>query len=112
MATSPHTIDFLLGQLRGLPQVRARKMFGEYALYLDDRVVGLVCDDRLYVKPLDAARVLLGVDVEEAPPYPGAKLHLVVPEERWCEDPWFADLLLAIAAALPAPKRRASARRR
>ncbi len=36
MATSQETVDFLLDQLRALPGVRARKMFGEYALYVED----------------------------------------------------------------------------
>ena len=54
MATRQSTIDFLLDQLADLPGVRARKMFGEYALYLDEKVVALVCDDQLFLKPTPA----------------------------------------------------------
>ena len=50
MPTSQSTIDFLLDQLSGLPRVRARKMFGEYALYCQEKVVALVCDNQLFVK--------------------------------------------------------------
>ena len=49
MATSESTIDFLLDQLGAVPGVRARKMFGEYALYCGEKVVALVCDDQLFV---------------------------------------------------------------
>ena len=44
MATRQETINFLLDQIEGA--ARARKMFGEYAFYLDEKVVALVCDDR------------------------------------------------------------------
>jgi TfoX/Sxy family transcriptional regulator of competence genes len=40
MATSQGTTDFILDQLSSVPNVRVRKMFGEYALYCDDKVVG------------------------------------------------------------------------
>ena len=52
MSTSQSTIDYILDQLQGVGEVGARKMFGEYALYCDDRVVGLVCDDTLFVKTI------------------------------------------------------------
>jgi len=50
MAISRNTIDFILDQLSALPKIRARKMFGEYALYCDEKVVALVCDDQLFIK--------------------------------------------------------------
>ena len=43
-------MDFILDQLRDVQLIRARKMFGEYALYCGDKVVALVCDDQLFVK--------------------------------------------------------------
>ena len=50
MATSRNILDYLLDQLQPARNIRARKMFGEYALYCDDRVVALVCDDQIFVK--------------------------------------------------------------
>ncbi len=79
-----------------------RKMFGEYALYLDGRVVALVCDDMLYVKPTAAGRALLDT-VEEAPPYPGAKPHWRM-DDVLDDGERLARLLIATAAALPLPK--------
>ena len=78
-------------------------MFGEYALYREGKVAALLCDDRLFLKPTAPGRALLP-DAEEAPPYPGAKPHLVVPEELWDEPGFLARLLAATADALPAPK--------
>ncbi len=70
-------------------------MFGEYGIYRDDTLIALFCDDRLYLKRSDAGLALLGDDVEEAPPYPGAKPLYVVPEERWDD----ADFMRAIGDA-------------
>lgn len=86
-----------------------RKMFGEYALYVDGRVVALVCDNMLFVKPTDAGRALLGA-VEEAPPYPGAKPHWRL-DEVLDDGERLGRLLRATAAALPLPRPKAPRKR-
>jgi len=58
MATQQSTVDYLLEQLRRAGSVSARKMFGEYALYRDGKLVALICDDQLYLKPTAAGRAL------------------------------------------------------
>lgn len=103
MASSQGTVDFLVEQMASAGEVRAKKMFGEYAVYCDGKVVALICDDRLFVKPTAAGRALID-DVVEAPPYPGAKNHLEVPGERWDEATWLGRLIRATAEALPPPK--------
>jgi len=50
MSTSQAAIDFTLDQVEGTGEVRVRKMFGEYALYCDEKVVALACDDRQWFK--------------------------------------------------------------
>ena len=59
MATQQSTIDDLLELTASVGGVTARKMFGEYCVYLDDKPVALVCDDRLYVKPTEAGREVM-----------------------------------------------------
>lgn len=86
-----------------------RKMFGEYALYLDGRVVALVCDNMLFVKPTAAGRALLDT-VEEAPPYPGAKAHWRM-DEVLDDGERLGRLLTVTAAALPMPRPKAPRRR-
>lgn len=95
MATRASIVDFLVDQLG--PQVSARPMFGEYGVYRAGTLIGLVCDDRLFLKPNPAARALLaaGGEVEEGSPYPGAKPQLVVSEERWDD----AELMRGLARA-------------
>ena len=105
MATRPETIAFLVDQLAGAGSIHARKMFGEYALYCDGRLVALVCDDRLYIKPTQAGRAHVG-PVEEASPYLGAKPCLLIAGERWDDGAWLAELFRISAAALPPPSPR------
>jgi hypothetical protein len=59
MATSQNTIDFLIDQLSSLSDVRYKKMFGEYALYYDGKVVALVCDEELFMKPTDSGLLVI-----------------------------------------------------
>lgn len=110
MASRQSTVNHLLGQMAGAGAVQARKMFGEYGLYLDGRMFALVCDDRLFVKPTEAGRAHLGA-VTEAPPYPNAKPHFLIAGERWDDGEWLARLARVTAAALPAPARRRAAGR-
>jgi TfoX/Sxy family transcriptional regulator of competence genes len=106
MSTSATTITYLLDQLGGLgARVRARKMFGEYALYCDNKVVALVCDDTLFLKPLTQLRVLLKTP-HEAPPYPGAKQHYCITGEHWEDAEWLCTLVHTAADALPLPKKK------
>jgi TfoX/Sxy family transcriptional regulator of competence genes len=90
--------------------VRVRRMFGEYALYLGDKVVALICDDQVFLKPTPGGRALLERPVE-APPYGGAKPHLLLAEEL-DDRALLAALLQCTAAELPEPKpRRRKAKR-
>jgi len=104
MATDAGFVEYIAEQA-GLPRSLAwRKMFGEYALYLDGKVVALVCDNQLFLKPTEAGRRLLG-RVDEGQPYPGAKPHLRLGDE--IDQPGrLRQLLLATAEELPAPKPR------
>ncbi len=102
MATKQSTAEFLLEQVSGAGAVRIRKMFGEYALYCNEKVVALLCDDRFFLKPTDAAKEF--GSFEEGPPYPGSKPFLIIEEDRWEDRDFMADLVRATAAALPAPK--------
>ena len=82
MASDQRTVDFLVEQMASAGDVVAKKLFGEYAVYCDGKLVALICDDSLFVKPTAPGRQLLG-EVTEAPPYPGAKPYLAIPADRW-----------------------------
>jgi TfoX/Sxy family transcriptional regulator of competence genes len=102
VATRADTVQFIIDQAGLGGRLEFRKMFGEYALYVDGKVTALVCDDQLFLKPTAEGRSYLGM-VTEGTPFPGAKPHFLIAEEL--EDPErLARVLDITAAALPAPK--------
>ena len=103
MASSKEYLDFILEQLSGMEDISYRAMMGEYIIYCQGKVVGGVYDDRLLVKPTDAAKKLMPNAAAEQP-YDGAKEMLLVDE---LEDREFlARLFTAVASELPAPQKR------
>jgi len=104
MKTSQSTIDYLLDQLSSLPNVRARKMFGEYALYCDEKVVALVCDNQLFVKITPTGKALAGKHYVEGEAYPGAKPSMVIGADQIDDGERLCELIRVTAAALPIPK--------
>jgi TfoX/Sxy family transcriptional regulator of competence genes len=106
MASSPSFVDLILEQASGAGPLRAKKMFGEYAIDLGGPMIALVCDDRLFVKPTEAGRALLGAPVE-APPYRNAKPHFLIDEGLLEDRDLLAELFRITDAHLPPPKPKA-----
>jgi TfoX/Sxy family transcriptional regulator of competence genes len=101
MATDASFVDYVCDQAR-LPGLSTRKMFGEYAIYLDGKVVALACDNSLFLKPTAAARAILKKE-PAGTPFPGAKLHHCI-DEALDDTPLLQRLLRETADELPAPK--------
>ena len=110
MASAQRTADYILEQIVGAGQVSVRKMFGEYAVYCDGKVVALICKDQLYVKPTGAGRALLGEPVEGRP-YPKAKPHFLIEGERWDDAEAMSALIRATAGEVVAKVKKPRARR-
>lgn len=108
MASDASFMQHVVDQLRGVPRVTCRRMFGEYAVYAGGRVVALVCDNRLFLKPTAAGRAALGTPVE-GPPYPGAK-HYFVLDDYLDDSATLCAVVNATVADLP-PTPRAKGRR-
>lgn len=104
MSTAQSTIDDVLERLAPL-NVRARAMFGEFALYCDEKVVALICDDRVFLKETEA---LNGIDelFESGPPYPGAKEHRILHDRFLGDEERLRALVQGTADRLPLPKKR------
>ncbi|MBY0376842.1 TfoX/Sxy family protein [Patescibacteria group bacterium] len=103
MSTQKETVEFILEKLGEPKRFTTRAMFGEYALYADGKVVGLICNDQLYVKILPASKELEDIcDKDQA--YPGSKLYYLVEESMLSQLPHLPEILLDIAKSLPKPK--------
>lgn len=104
MASQKSTIDEILRSL--VPaNVRAKPMFGEYGMYCDDVFVGVVCDDRFYLKVAALTDERLA-STELAAPYPGAKDCYLISPADLADDDWLRTIVEATAAALLPAKRR------
>ncbi|QCB42072.1 TfoX family protein [Sphingomonas sp. PAMC26645] len=103
MASDPETVAFIVDQLAAAGDVSAKPMFGEYGVYCDGRMVALICDEQLFVKPTPGGRAFVGA-IDEAPPYPGAKPCLLVDADRRDDAEWLAELVRISTAELPMPK--------
>jgi TfoX/Sxy family transcriptional regulator of competence genes len=101
MSTLPATIAHILDTL-DLP-LTSRKMFGEYALYLGEKVVALVCDDTLFIKPTVGALAMVP-NCELAPAYAGGK-PMIVANELLDDPETCAQILRQVAIDLPPPKK-------
>ena len=77
MASKKGYLDFILEQLSQLEDITYRAMMGEFILYYKGRIFGGIYDDRLLVKPVDAAKKLMPQAQSELP-YEGAKPMLLV----------------------------------
>lgn len=104
MATSQVTVDYILDQLSAIKNVSARKMFGEYALYVGGKVVALVCDDTLFVKITEPGKIFLGDSYEEGCAYDDAKPSMVISEELIEDRHWLTELFELTEENLPEPK--------
>ena len=97
-------IDYIIDQVENGCEITYRHMFGGTTLYMNGKVVALICDNQLFVKPTAGGRAYIGLPVE-APPYPGARDSFLVQDE--IEDAeWLTELLVITEQELPAPKPR------
>ena len=110
MASSQNTVDFIVQQIASAGTVSAKKMFGEYGLYCDGKMVALVCDDQLFVKATAGGKDLLGT-WPEGPPYSGAKPCFIIPGEKWDDHAWLSELIKITAAQLPISRKKAPKKR-
>lgn len=82
MASRKEVLDYLLTKLSALEGLQTRKMFGEYAIYYNGKLVATLADDQLFVKLSKAGTGYWGEHLLAAP-YPGAKEQMLIPEEDW-----------------------------
>lgn len=102
MATSQEYIEFVCEQLVGIENVRYKKMFGEYMVYVNDKPILLVCDNTVFVKKLpEIGELMSGAGCGS--PYDGAKEHYILDIEN-------RELTAKVARILeqvtPVPKKR------
>jgi DNA transformation protein and related proteins len=106
MTSSQSTIDFILDQLNTLGNVSVRKMFGDYALYYGGKVVGLVCENNLFIKITEPGKKFVGKFYQEGFAYKGAKVSMLIDGDRIEDDEWLCELVRITAENVDFPKKK------
>jgi TfoX/Sxy family transcriptional regulator of competence genes len=104
MATHKEFVDFVVDQIENSGDITAKSMFGEYGIFSNGKIFGLICDNKLFIKPTQAGRAFIK-DVVEAPPYKGAKPSFLV-EDKIEDREWLSELVRVTLKELPEPKPR------
>ena len=103
MASRKEYLDFILEQLSELEEIAYRAMMGEYIIYYRGKIIGGIYDDRLLVKPVKSA-ILLMPDANYELPYEGAKEMLLVNDVD--SKDFLTRLFNTMYNELPAPKKK------
>jgi len=104
MSTEASFAEYVCDQLRDAGGITVRKMFGEYGLYRHGKIVALLADNQIFVKPTPAGEAVLGTPTY-GPPYPGARPFFNV-SDLLDDTETMVLLIEATDAALPAPKKK------
>jgi len=104
VANDAEFINYIVDQIDSSCDVRYRHMFGGITLYSHDKVVALICNNQLFIKPTEAGRSYIG-EVVEAPPYDGAKNFFLI-TDAIDDNEWLSRLVRVTEGALPKPKPR------
>jgi TfoX/Sxy family transcriptional regulator of competence genes len=102
MPSDQKFVDFVIDQIKNAGEISSKKMFGEYGVYADGKLFGLICDNKLFIKPTESGRKFIGV-VVEAPPYEGAKPSFLI-EDKIEDRGWLSELVRISLKELPDPK--------
>ena len=101
MASNSDFVQYIVDQCCGAGEVTVKKMFGDYGIYCDGKIFGLISDNGFYVKPTEAGRMLLRNE-DMRPPYEGAKPYFYI--EDVDDHDYLSALVKATCAELPEPK--------
>ncbi|MFD1796520.1 TfoX/Sxy family protein [Paracoccus aurantiacus] len=100
MGTTKEQAAAIVAKLTPAGEVVARPMFGDYGIYLDGVIFGVICDGQLFIKPTDAARAVLR-NPAEGIPYHNARPHLRIEPEDLDDPGHMARILSLTVANLP-----------
>ena len=103
MASSTDFVQYIADQCSGAGEIMTKKMFGDYGIYCDGKIFGLICDDCFYLKPTEAVRALLR-NVDMRPPYEGAKDYFYIADVD--DRDYVSTLVRKTCKALPTSKRK------
>jgi len=101
MASNPDFVQYIADQCAGAGEITYKKMFGDYGIYCNGKIFGLICDDHLYIKPTESGLSILKIK-DMRPPYEGAKDYFYI--EDVDDHEYLSRLVKVSYKELPEPK--------
>jgi len=101
MSSNTDFVQYIIDQCSGAGNITVKKMFGDYCIYCDGKIFGLICDNHFFVKPTNAGRAVLRAEILR-PPYEGAKDHFYIDDID--DHDYLALLVRETCKELPMPK--------
>lgn len=104
MSSSSEFVEYVCKHIEKAGDIRSRKMFGEYGIYLSDKMIAIIADDIFYVKKTCGGAEILAhsLGIKEAPPYKGAKPCFVI--DSFKDTKALVKLIKKTYEELPKPK--------
>lgn len=102
MATSNEYIQYVCERIAGSGDIRCKKMFGEYLVYIDEKPILMACDNTIFVKIVPELESLMR-GAEVGYPYEGAKEHYILDIDN---AELTKEVLAVLQAVTPLPKKR------
>ena len=103
MACNSDFVQYIIDQCSDAGDIAVRKMMGDYCIYCDGTLFGLICDNNLYVKVTGAGEAVLE-EVDLRQPYEGAKDYFYIGNVD--DRDYLADIIKATIPELLSPKAR------
>ena len=101
MACNSDFVQYIIDQCSGAGEIAVKKMMGDYCVYCDGVLFGLICDNNFYVKVTEPGKAVLK-EVILRPPYDGAKDYFYISDVDDRE--YLTALIKVTIPALPKPK--------
>ena len=104
MGSSSKFAEFIVDQFSDIDDVSTRPMFGEYAVCVENKVVGFTCNDDFLVKVTDDGLGHLkeqGIEVQYGKPSPAGRDYILITSVDDRDS--LLDLIRITARALPEP---------
>ena len=101
MACNTDFVQYIIDQCGDAGEITVKKMFGDYGIYCNGKIFGLICDNHLFVKPTNAGRAVLRTEILR-PPYEGAKDYFYIDDID--DHDYLACLVRETCKEIPEPK--------
>ena len=101
MACNEDFVQFIVDQCSGAGEIAVKKMMGDYCIYCNGILFGLICDNNLYIKVTEPGKAVLR-ELDLRSPYPGAKDHFYISDLD--DSDYLTELIKITLPALPVPK--------